>query len=117
VIAIRRSDDGELCGFVAESGAGRWDALAVFGGRLGSFASGAEATAHVLEQGLASLALHWWYRPSHSDNWTVCCIQEARPGWVRVALDYYSMPGVPVVEVTSAALAAGHQLELEPPVG
>lgn len=117
MIEIRRPDDGELCGIVEESAPNRWDALAVFGGRLGSFSSEAEAAAHVLEQGLASLALHWWHRGPHSDDWNVCCIQEARPGWVRVALDYYSMPGVPIVEITSADLAAGHRLELEPPAG
>jgi hypothetical protein len=93
---VRRDDDNELCGHVVGSD-GQWLACTVFGGRLGSHQTRAAAEAQVLSDGLASLADRWEYRAGPEDEWQTVCIQEARPGWVRLALDYYSMPGVPTV--------------------
>ena len=42
----------------------------------------------------------------------VVCIQEATVDAVTVALDDYSLPGVPTLTITSAQLAAG-EWELE----
>ena len=66
-----------------------------------------DAEAHVLEHGLAVLAEHWWYRPHADAEWQIACIVEARPGAVRLALDYYPMPGVAMVTVTAEDLAQG----------
>ena len=41
--------------------------------------------------------------------------QEAKPGRVRVALVYYSLPGVEATTITAADLAAGDRLTLAPP--
>lgn len=106
---VRRSDDGELCGHVVAHDR-EWHALTVFGGLLGAHVSRGDAEQHVLDHGLASLADRWEYRRGPADEWQIVCIQEARPGWVRLALDYYSMPGVPTTVVTAADLAAGAAL-------
>ena len=110
---IRRDDDGELCGFVERDG-DDWFAMSVFGGRLASFTTRVAAEAHVIERGLASLAEHWHYRASPDDDWQIVCIIEARPSAVRIALDYYSMPGVPTVTLGPDDFAAGAELVLEP---
>ena len=106
---VRRADDGELCGHVVAHD-DEWHALTVFGGVLGAHPSRDDAERHVLGDGLSSLAERWEYRPGPDGEWQVVCIQEARPGWVRLALDYYSMPGVPTATVTAADLAAGAAL-------
>jgi hypothetical protein len=98
--------DGELCGFVERSGV-EWKALTVFGGTLGVHSSEFAATQDVLEEGLASLARHWLYRSTPADEWQTVCIIEASPESVRIALDYYSMPGVPTALLTAADLANG----------
>ena len=112
MIEVRRDGDGELCGHVAPGPEG-WDALTVFGVVVASHTTRDEATQHVLDHGLALLAERWSYRAAPGDEWQVACIVEARPGSVHLALDYYPMPGVPVVEVTAADLTAG--AELRPP--
>lgn len=96
-----RRDDGELCGHVTGSTDG-WTALAVFGGVLGHHPTRDAAMDQVLEDGLASLARHWQYRAGDGDEWQIVCIQEATTQSVRIALDYYSMPGVPTVTLTRA---------------
>lgn len=95
---IRRESDGELCGHVVAVD-GRWQALTVFGAALGAHDSRETAESQVLDEGLACLAERWMYRASADDEWQVVCIVEARPDAVRIALDYYALPGVPVVEV------------------
>jgi hypothetical protein len=99
VIEVRRESDGELCGHVRLLG-GTWQSLTVFGGTLGVHESREAAEAHVHSDGLSSLAEHWMYRPDASSEWQIVCIQEASVDSVRIALDYYSMPGVPTVEVS-----------------
>ena len=94
---VRRVDDGELCGHVREF-ADSWQALTVFGGVLAQFATRSEAETYVLDCGLSSLAEHWLY--SNGGEWQVVCIQEASPQSVRIALDYYSMPGVATATLT-----------------
>ena len=113
MIEIRRPDDGELCGYVQASEA-TWQSVTVFGATMSDHTSQAEAEAHVLDHGLAVLAEHWWYRPQADDEWQVACIIEARPGEVRLALDYYPMPGVATVTVTRSDLADGVALRLQP---
>lgn len=43
-------------------------------------------------------------------DWQVVCIQEASPESVRLALDFYSMPGVPTVVVSREQLSSGAML-------
>lgn len=111
---MRRIDDGELCGHVLAAGDGSWQSLTVFGAQLAEHSTRADADAHVLEHGLAALAEHWWYRPDSRSEWQIACIVEARPGEVRLALDYYPMPGVAMATVTRAELAAGAGLTRTP---
>ena len=106
---IRRDEDDELCGFVAERD-GVWWALTVFGAGLGDFPDRARAETIVREQGLASLAEHWEFRRDPDDDWQICCILEAGPHGAVLALDYFSMPGVPVVRVSADELSRGAEL-------
>lgn len=114
MIEVRRPSDGELCGHVRHSGGDAWESLTVFGGRLNTHDTRDAAEGHVLAVGLASLAERWMFRPDPSSEWQVVCIQEADPGSVRIALDYYSLPGVPTLTLTPADLAAGASLVLDP---
>ena len=93
---------------------GRWQSLAVFGGLLGEHATFDDAAHQVLDEGLASLAERWMFRADPSEEWQVVCIQEASPTSVRLALDYYSMPGVPTLTLTRDDLSGGAQLALRP---
>ena len=113
VFEIRRDEDGELCGFVDRADDG-WMSLSVFGGTLAVLADRTTATAHVLERGLASLAEHWWLRDRPDGEWRAVCILEASPTSVRVALDYYSMPGVPTQTIERAELGSRFDLRLHP---
>jgi hypothetical protein len=112
VIEVRRPEDNELCGFVEESEGG-WHSLSVFGGWLDSFAHQSEATEHVLSVGLASLAERWWFRESTGSEWQVVCIQEASPESVTLALDYYSMPGVPTITISRHQVSTSVELKLK----
>lgn len=96
---VRRDSDGELCGHVQQVDH-HWHALTVFGGALGAHPSFDDAVSHVLADGLASLAERWLYRADPSDEWEQVCIVEARPASVHIAVGPYSMPGVPVVELS-----------------
>jgi hypothetical protein len=113
MIEVRRDTDGELCGHVRAAD-NAWQALTVFGGLLAVHPSREEAEQHVVATGLASLAERWWYRSEPSADWQVVCIQEANPQSVRLALGYYSMPGVPTAVVTRAELDDGADLALQP---
>jgi len=106
VEAVRRTEDGELCGHIAERD-GRWCALTVFGAELGSHDSRDAAKQQILDEGLASLAERWTLRNGATGDEEVVCIQEANPEAVTVALGYYSLPGVPTVTITAAQLASG----------
>ena len=113
MIEVRRELDGELCGFINEIN-GEWRSLAVFGGLLATHPDQTQATNHVLSAGLSSLAERWWYRDSHTSEWQIVCIQEASPTSVRLALDYYSSPGVPTVTITREQLSESFELTLSP---
>ena len=102
---VRRSADGELCGHV-EFRDGSWCALVVFGALLGCHSTQEDAVAHVLSEGLASLAERWTLRGADGVD-QVVCIQEANEQTVTLALDYYSMPGVPTLRIASSEFAAG----------
>lgn len=102
---VRRPVDGELCGHV-ELRDGSWYALVVFGAVLSRHSTRDDAVTHVLSEGLASLAERWTLQ--HADgSEQVVCIQEANEQTVTLALDYFSMPGVPSLTITSTELAAG----------
>jgi hypothetical protein len=103
--AIHR-DDGELCGFVAEHD-NQWRALAVFGGLLATAESEQTADRIVRDIGLAALAERWLLLTTSAPEGQVVCIQEASPQGVTVALDYYSMPGVPTRRITRAEIDSG----------
>lgn len=103
---VRRDHDGELCGHVDQRD-GEWCALAVFGAELGRHGDRDAAVQQILEQGLASLAERWTLRDSSTGDEQVVCIQEANPTSVTLALDYYSMPGVPTLTVTRDELDSG----------
>ena len=103
MIEVHRPSDGELCGHVRPFADG-WQSLTVFGGILGTHDTQHAAEAHVRDEGLASLAERWMYRPDPSADWQVVCIQEASAESVRLALDYYSMPGVPTVTLSRQQL-------------
>jgi hypothetical protein len=113
MIEVRRPSDGELCGHV-RSVADGWQSLTVFGGTLAIHPDEAAAIAHVHEQGLASLAERWWYRPNTSAEWQVVCIQEASTDAVRIALDFYSLPGVPTVTLSRDQVITEGSLVREP---
>ena len=106
MIEVRREEDGELCGFVDERD-GRWHALTVFGGVLGEHCSREDAVALVSAEGLASLAERWLLRDAADAEPQVVCIQEADPSGVTVALDHYSLPGVPTRRVSRSELETG----------
>ena len=95
---IHRPEDDELCGFVVERADG-WHALTVFGGELGICSTSAAADDLVRTDGLSSLMERWILvdgeSPGEEPDEQVVCIQEANPHSVTLALDYYSMPGVP----------------------
>lgn len=99
-----RRDDGELCGFVTGSDEG-WTATTVFGGRLGVHDSVEATVEHVLARGLSSLADHWTLVDRSTGEQQIVCIQEASPQGVTLALDYYSMPGVPTLRLSRDELA------------
>ena len=103
---VRRPGDDELCGYV-EHRDGRWDALTVFGGILGTHGDREAARKQILDEGLASLAERWTLRNAESGEEDVVCIQEANASAVTVALGYYSLPGVPTLTITARQLASG----------
>jgi hypothetical protein len=113
MIEVRRPSDGELCGGVRAL-ASEWQSLTVFGGILAQHCTRETAEQHVLDVSLASLAERWWYRPDPSTEWQIVCIQEANSQSVRLALDYYSMPGVPTITITRAEMQSGTELTLDP---
>jgi hypothetical protein len=106
MIEVRRDEDYELCGFVAEAG-DRWLAMIVFGAELGHRADYDEAVQLVLNEGLASLADHWMLSGPDVDGEQIVCIQQASQGSVTLALDYYSMPGVPSLTLSADQLRSG----------
>lgn len=111
---VRRDRDDELEGFVAE-GDGQWLALTVFHAELARTATRQAAVEVVHLRGLASLSERWYWFSRRSGRWRVVLPQESSPGRVRVALGYYSLPGVDSTTVTAADLAAGDRLSLVAP--
>jgi hypothetical protein len=106
VFEVRRENDGELCGFVAEVSA-QWQSLTVFGAVLDIHDDRDAATLAVLDIGLASLAERWQLQRPGSEEAEIVCIQEADPTGVTLALDYSSLPGVPTLRLTRAELDGG----------
>ena len=106
MIEVRREDDGELCGFVAD-GDGTWRATTVFGATLGEHPDRTTSEAQVLAEGLASLAEHWRLLDGETGEEEVVLIQQSSPAGVTVALGYYSVPGTPSLSITRDELDAG----------
>jgi hypothetical protein len=100
---VRRADDDELCGFV-ERRADGWHALAVFGGTFEVYPDRRDAEAKVLADGLAALMERWLLVDGATGDEQIVCIQEANPHGITVALDYYSLPGVPTLRITRIEL-------------
>ncbi len=100
---VRRGNDRELCGVIQESN-GSWAACTVFGAVLADGKTKSEATNYVLEHGLAVLSEPWILTTSSSKVDQVVRIIEASPSEVRLALGFYSVPGVPVITLSSTAL-------------
>jgi len=115
MIQVRRDEDYELCGFVAEAG-DRWLAMTVFGAELGHRDDYDEAVRLVLDEGLASLAGHWMLSGPDVDGEQIVCIQHASQGSVTLALDYYSMPGVPSLTLSTDQLRTGLWTLLRPAI-
>jgi hypothetical protein len=86
---------------------GVWCALVVFRAELSRHASREDAIAHVLAGGLAALSAHWILRGIDEDGDQIVCIQEANAHSVTVVLDFYPIPGVPTLTITSSELADG----------
>jgi hypothetical protein len=105
VFEVRR-DDGELCGFVARHD-GRWRSLTVFGSALGDHDDERDAQHHVITIGLAVLAERWVLIDRTTGDEQVVCIQHASPDEVTLALDYYSVPGVPTMTIPVDELSSG----------
>lgn len=103
---VRRPIDDELCGHVELRG-DSWFALVVFGAVLGRHETREAAVAHVLSDGLASLADRWTLQRGDGNSDEVVCIQEANAHSVTVALGYYSMPGVPTLTISASEIATG----------
>lgn len=104
VFAIHRSD-GELCGFI-RAHSSEWQVLTVFGAVISATATRSEAEQMVLDTALAVLSERWLLaRPGHDEQ--IVCIQEASPESVTIALDYYSMPGVPTLTISRDEIDAG----------
>lgn len=81
--------------------------MTVFGAVLGQHGRRHDAVHQVLVEGLASLADRWTLRRGKGSEEEIVCIQEANPSSVKVALGYYSLPGVPTLTITAAQLASG----------
>jgi hypothetical protein len=103
---VRRAEDGELCGYVVERPDG-WSAVTVFGGHLGDHETAEGAERQVRDGGLASLAERWVLVDALAGEEQIVCIQEATPNRLRLALDYYSLPGVPTLDIGPDDLAGG----------
>lgn len=106
---VRRPVDNELCGHVAQRD-GAWRSLVVFGAELGCHPTREDAVAHVLSEGLASLADRWVLCGGDDVNDEVVCILEANVRAVTVALGYYSMPGVPTTTIPVSEIVAGRRV-------
>ncbi len=104
MIEVRRDDDDELCGFVEERG-GSWRALTVFGGNVGIHDRRVDAERQVRDIGLSSLADRWTLLDRGCGEEQVVCVQEASPEAVTLALDHYSLPGVPTLTLSREELA------------
>jgi hypothetical protein len=105
MIEVRRAD-GELCGHVRRR-AGRWQALTVFGAVLSEWDAESRARRDVESNGLAALSDRWMLTDASSQTSQTVCIQQASPAEVTLALDYYSLPGVPTITIGVEELASG----------
>jgi len=83
---VRRSEDGELLGYVLAEG-DRWRPVTVFLGALGPSASLETALAAVHDRGLSALAEPWWCRLTDGGPWQPCRLLEVRPDEVRLRLE------------------------------
>lgn len=81
--AIKREDDGELLGFVAQD-ATSWDAQTIFGYSITRTEDEAAAEKVVREQGLSFLMGTWEYLDSEDHKWHVCILKEAYENRVTV---------------------------------
>ncbi len=105
-----RRDDGELCGGVAATDDGAWEARTVFGAVLGRHPDRATAVARVRAEGLACLAERWTLVDPATGTEEPACIVEASPAGVTVARDLLPHPGAETLRIGTADLASGRWL-------
>jgi hypothetical protein len=105
VLEVKR-EDGELCGYVARHQS-RWRSVTVFGAVLGEHDSQDDARRHVATVGLSVLADRWTLIDRPTGEEQVVCIQQVSPDEVTLALDYYSLPGVPTLTIRVEELTSG----------
>lgn len=105
VLEVRR-EDGELCGFVAPQD-GRWRSLTAFGAALGEHDDERDARQHVATFGLSALADRWTLIDRSTGEEQLVCIQHVSPNEITLALDYYSLPGVPTMTIRIEDLSTG----------
>lgn len=85
-VEVRRSEDGELFGFLAEldSPPGSWKPLTIFGNELGAASDAATARSVVLRRGLECLNGKWSFYSTEFGSWFSCTLLEASPRRARV---------------------------------
>jgi hypothetical protein len=106
MIEVRRVGDNELCGYVDHVG-GKWQAMTIFRGHLGTHDRRDQAEGQVLGVGLGSLAERWTLIDGTTGEEQIVRIQQASPSSVTLALGYYSLPGVPTRTIARSDLASG----------
>ena len=80
---VRRDDDGELLGFVAD-GNGSWEAQTIFGYVIERTTDRSAAERIVREQGLGYLTGVWQYFDRDDRQWHACVLKEAYEHQVTV---------------------------------
>jgi hypothetical protein len=85
-VEVRRSEDGELLGFLADldSPKGTWRPLTIFGNELGPASDAASARSVVLRRGLECLTGKWSFYSKEYGSWYSCTLLEVSPKKARV---------------------------------
>ena len=100
-VEVRRSEDGELLGFLAEvdSEARLWQPLTIFGNELGAASDPATARLVVIRRGLECLAGKWSFYSAEYRDWFSCTLLEASPTRAKVYVADENYP-VPTYSIT-----------------
>ena len=100
-VEVRRSDDGELLGFLAELDprTGSWQPITIFGNELGIASDAATARSVVLRRGLECLTGKWSLYSTEYGTWFSCTLLEASPKRAKVYIADENYP-VPAYSIT-----------------